>query len=68
MFFLVLQRAFECMHEAGCRLQLRTSADVEKALEILNESLLISPYSEKLLTMKAEALLMVCFTLLQNIT
>ncbi|CAA7039857.1 unnamed protein product [Microthlaspi erraticum] len=52
------QRVSECMHEAGCRLQLRTSTDVEKALEILDESLLISPYSEKLLTMKAEALLM----------
>uniref|UniRef100_A0A1J3ITN3 DnaJ-like protein subfamily C member 7 n=1 Tax=Noccaea caerulescens TaxID=107243 RepID=A0A1J3ITN3_NOCCA len=55
---LKAQRVSECMHEAGCRLQLRTSTDVEKALEILDESLLISPYSEKLLTMKAEALLM----------
>ncbi|XP_009121848.1 uncharacterized protein LOC103846639 [Brassica rapa] len=52
------QRVSECMHEAGCRLQLRTSTDAEKALEILEESLLISPYSENLLTMKGEALLM----------
>ncbi|KAG7555045.1 DnaJ domain [Arabidopsis suecica] len=52
------QRVSECMHEAGRRLQLRTSTDVEKALEILEESLLISSYSEKLLTMKGEALLM----------
>ncbi|ESQ41213.1 hypothetical protein EUTSA_v10012476mg [Eutrema salsugineum] len=52
------QRVSECMHEAGCRLQLRTSTDVEKALEVLEESLLISPYSENLLTMKGEALLM----------
>lgn len=52
------QRVSECMHEAGCRLQLRTSTDAEKALEILEESLLISPYSENLLTMKGDALLM----------
>ncbi|KAF8115956.1 hypothetical protein N665_0025s0391 [Sinapis alba] len=52
------QRLSECMHEAGCRLQLRTSTDAEKALEILEESLRISPYSENLLTMKGEALLM----------
>ncbi|CAL9230077.1 unnamed protein product [Arabidopsis halleri] len=52
------QRVSECMHEAGRRLQLRTSTDAEKALEILEESLLISSYSEKLLTMKGEALLM----------
>lgn len=55
------------MHEAGCRLQLRASTDVEKALEVLEECLLISPYSENLLTMKGEALLIVCFTHLQNI-
>jgi DnaJ family protein C protein 7 len=47
------------MHEAGRRLQLRTLTDAEKALEILEDSLLISTYSEKLLTMKGEALLMV---------
>ncbi|EOA22478.1 hypothetical protein CARUB_v10003125mg [Capsella rubella] len=52
------QRVSECMHEAGRRLQLRTSTDVEKALEILEETLLISSYSEKLLTMKGEALFM----------
>lgn len=52
------QRVSECMHEAGYRLQLRTSTDAEKALEILEESLLISPYSENLLTMKGDALLM----------
>ncbi|KFK25519.1 hypothetical protein AALP_AA8G125400 [Arabis alpina] len=51
------QRVSECMHEAGCRLQLRASTDVEKALEVLEECLLISPYSEKLLIMKGEALL-----------
>ncbi|KAJ0243378.1 Heat shock protein DnaJ with tetratricopeptide repeat-containing protein [Hirschfeldia incana] len=52
------QRVSECMHEARCRLQLKTSTDVEKALEILEEALLISPYSENLLTMKGEALMM----------
>ncbi|CAN8299449.1 unnamed protein product [Cochlearia groenlandica] len=52
------QKVLECMHEANCHLQLRTSTDVEKALEVLEDSLLISPYSENLLTMKGEALLM----------
>ena len=56
------------MHEAGCRLQLRTSTDAEKSVEILEEALLISPYSENLLIMKGEALLMVCFTHRQSIT
>ncbi|KAL1199127.1 TPR repeat-containing thioredoxin TTL4 [Cardamine amara subsp. amara] len=52
------QRVSERMYEAGRHLQLRTSTDIEKALEIVEESMLISSYSEKLLTMKGEALLM----------
>ncbi|CAH2072901.1 unnamed protein product [Thlaspi arvense] len=58
LFLRPYSRVSECMHEAGSRLQLRTSTDVEKVLEVLEESLLISPYSENLLTMKGEALLM----------
>jgi DnaJ homolog subfamily C member 7 len=40
-------------------LQRRTSSDAESALEHINEALMISMHSEKLLEMKAEALLMV---------
>jgi DnaJ family protein C protein 7 len=36
------------------------SSDVETALEVIAEALMISSYSEKLLEMKAEALFMVC--------
>ncbi|KAJ1420649.1 Tetratricopeptide-like helical domain superfamily [Sesbania bispinosa] len=41
-------------------LQRRTSSDAERALEHINEALMISTCSEKLLEMKAEALLMLC--------
>lgn len=37
----------------------RTYSDAANALEIITEALLISPYSENLIEMKAEALLMV---------
>jgi len=42
----------------------RTADDAEKALEHINEALAISSYSEKLLQMKAEALFMVCISVL----
>lgn len=38
----------------------RTSDGLEKALQLISESLIISAHSEKLMAMKAEALLMVC--------
>lgn len=40
-------------------LRKRTYSDAANALEIITEALLISPYSENLIEMKAEALLMV---------
>ncbi|XP_010519774.1 PREDICTED: uncharacterized protein LOC104799115 isoform X2 [Tarenaya hassleriana] len=52
------QKVSECMHEAGRLLHLRTSHDADKVLGVLEESLSISSYSEKLLEMKGEALLM----------
>jgi hypothetical protein len=47
------------MYHSAELLQRRTSSDTERALEHINEALVISMYSEKLLEMKAEALLMV---------
>lgn len=44
---------------SGLLLQ-RTLVDAESALGVIAEALIISPYSEKLLESKAEALLMVC--------
>lgn len=41
-------------------LQGKTSSDVESTLELIAEALKISPYSEKLLEMKAESLFLVC--------
>jgi len=38
----------------------RKSNDASKALNMISEALSISPHSESLLEMKAEALLMVC--------
>lgn len=47
------------MNHAAVLLLTRTSKDVEAAVEVIAEALLISSYSEKLLEMKAEALFMV---------
>jgi len=41
-------------------LQQRTFTDVERALGVIAEALVISPYSEQLLAHKAEALFRVC--------
>lgn len=48
------------MNHSAELLEQRTSRDVETALGILDEALIISSFSEKLLEMKAEALFMVC--------
>lgn len=50
------------MKRAAELLEQRTSSDVETALGIIDEALLISSLSQKLLEMKAEALFMVCAT------
>lgn len=52
------QQVAECMDRSAELLRNRTYSDAANALEIITEALLISPYSENLIEMKAEALLM----------
>lgn len=52
------------MNRSAEILQKKTSSDVENALEFIAEALTISPCSEKLLEMKAEALFLVCASFL----
>ncbi|KAK3205214.1 hypothetical protein Dsin_019260 [Dipteronia sinensis] len=52
------QKVAECMLRSAEFLQNKKSNDAENALEVIDEALLISSYSEKLLEMKAEALFM----------
>ncbi|TKY71052.1 DnaJ-like subfamily C member 7 [Spatholobus suberectus] len=54
------QKVAELINHSDELLQRRTDADAERALEHINEALMISLYSEKLLEMKAEALFMLC--------
>lgn len=54
------QKVSDVINHSAQLLQRRTSSDAERALEHINEALMISSYSEKLLEMKAEALLMLC--------
>lgn len=56
----VSQKVSDCMNRSSELLDQRTSSDIETALGIIDEALIISSFSEKLLEMKAEALLMVC--------
>lgn len=58
--FAVWQNVLECMNRSTELLKRGMSSDVETALEVIAEALMISSYSEKLLEMKAEALFMVC--------
>ncbi|RDX64417.1 DnaJ-like subfamily C member 7, partial [Mucuna pruriens] len=53
------QKVSDAINHSAQLLQ-RTVSDAESALEHINEALMISSYSEKLLEMKAEALLMLC--------
>lgn len=52
------QKVSDSIYHSAELLQRRTSSDAERALEHINEALMISMHSEKLLEMKAEALLM----------
>lgn len=61
MFFVDWQKVFECMQHSAELLQQRLPND---ALQLIAECLLISPYSEKFLEMKAESLFMVRVPLL----
>ncbi|CAJ1927091.1 unnamed protein product [Sphenostylis stenocarpa] len=54
------QKVSELINHSDELLQGRTAADAEKALEHINEALVISSCSEKVLEMKAEALFMLC--------
>ncbi|KAK7308915.1 hypothetical protein RJT34_05254 [Clitoria ternatea] len=54
------QRLSELIDHSDEILQSGTTADAERALEHINEALMICSYSEKLLEMKAEALFMLC--------
>ncbi|CAI8617231.1 unnamed protein product [Vicia faba] len=54
------QKVSDFINHSAELLQRRTSSETERALEHINEALMISMYSEKLLEMKAEALLMLC--------
>nr|KJB55398.1 hypothetical protein B456_009G074200 [Gossypium raimondii] len=51
------QKLSECIHQSAVLLQSKTSDDAETALEVIAEALQMSSYSEELLEMKAEALL-----------
>ncbi|MBA0690674.1 hypothetical protein Goari_008336, partial [Gossypium aridum] len=51
------QKLSECIHQSAVLLQSKTSEDAETALEVIAEALQMSSYSEELLEMKAEALL-----------
>ena len=48
------------MQRSAQFLQNKKSNDADNALEVIDEALLISSYSEKLLEMKAEAMCLVC--------
>lgn len=61
LVFSCLQKVSECMQRSAEHLQNKTLNDAESALAAIDEALLISTYSEKLLEMKAEALFRVCF-------
>ncbi|KAL3828215.1 hypothetical protein ACJIZ3_017017 [Penstemon smallii] len=52
------QKVAECMKQAAELLARRTSNDINYAVGLIAEALLISSYSEKLLQMKVDALLM----------
>ncbi|XP_057456752.1 uncharacterized protein LOC130747748 isoform X2 [Lotus japonicus] len=54
------QKVSDFINHSAELLQRRTSSDAEKALEHINEALMMSKYSENLLEMKAKALLMLC--------
>lgn len=54
------QKASEFMDRSAGLLLQKTFSDAENALGVIAEALVISPYSEKLLESKAEALFMVC--------
>lgn len=55
-----MQKVADCINRSAKLLEQRTHDAALSALDVIAEALLISPYSEKLLEMKAEFLFMVC--------
>lgn len=58
------QKVSEFMNQSAELVHRRTSIDAESALSVISEALRISSHSEKLLEVKAEALFLVCASLL----
>ena len=58
------QKVSELINHSDELLQRRIAADAERVLKHINEALMMSSYSEKLLEMKAEALFMVRISVL----
>lgn len=54
------QKVAECINQSAKLLEEKSPDAALSALEIISEALSICPYSEKLLKMKAEALIVVC--------
>ncbi|KAK7258119.1 hypothetical protein RIF29_32574 [Crotalaria pallida] len=54
------QKVSDFINQSAEILRTRASSDAERALEHISDALMISSYSEKLLEMKADALLMLC--------
>jgi len=58
--FPCFQKVAECTNRSAKLLEERTYDAAVNALDAIGEALSISPYSERLLEMKAEFLFMVC--------
>lgn len=58
--YLLLQKVAEYTSHSSQLMEQKTDDAALSALDLIDEAISISLYSEKLLEMKAEALLMVC--------
>lgn len=65
---LFLQRVADWISQSKELLKKRTSPDAKTALDLISNALHISPHSDSLMEMKAEALLMVCISFLSTFT
>lgn len=61
ILIFVFQKVTQCLKQCT-ELPRRTPEELEFALKVIDEALQISSYSEQLLQMKADTLLMVCIT------
>lgn len=60
MLLSLLQKVIDLVSQCKGLLEKRTSPEATTALELISNALRISPLSDSLKEMKAEALLMVC--------